>query len=91
MFILVVPLFFQVSLTETAAPNHDGHNSPTVRLDGGGDGDGCLATGTIDQRAEIRDGRWQRMLSGVPLRAKAMYEVVLAWDPTCAGCVESKI
>jgi hypothetical protein len=49
--------------------------------------DGCLARGTIDQRAGIRDGRWQRMLSSVPLQAKTSYEVVLSWDSTSSGCV----
>ena len=70
-------------LDESAAP------SPTMpgAVFAAPNPDGCIARGTVDQRAEIRDGRWQRMLSGVPLRAKTSYEVLIAWDPTCAGFV----
>ena len=47
----------------------------------------CIAQSTLDQRADIRDGRWQRMLSSVPLRAGRSYEVVISWDPLCGGYV----
>lgn len=50
-------------------------------------GGGCIARATVDQRAGIRDGRWQRAASSVPLRAHARYKVTVAWDPTCSGYV----
>jgi hypothetical protein len=48
----------------------------------------CIAAGTIDQRGgngDIRDGRWQRALSGVKLQFNHSYEFVVAWDPLRGG------
>ena len=47
----------------------------------------CLASSTLDQRAGIRDGRWQLMVPSVALRAKRSYDVVISWDPSCNGYV----
>jgi hypothetical protein len=53
-----------------------------------GSNDDCLASGALDQRAGIRDGRWQQLFaSPVPLKVKTYYEVTIAWDPTCSGFV----
>jgi hypothetical protein len=52
-----------------------------------GTGVECIAQSVVDQRAEIRDGRWQSVLSGVPLREAVGYEVTVAWDPTRSGYV----
>jgi hypothetical protein len=49
------------------------------------------ASSTIDQRGNIRDGRWQRMLSSVPLQAKTSYEVAISWDPTRSGYVAVRV
>jgi hypothetical protein len=54
---------------------------------GVGDTSACLVRSTLDQRAGIRDGRWQLMAASVTLRAKTVYEVVLSWDPRCNGYV----
>ena len=47
----------------------------------------CLAQSTVDQRAGIRDGRWQTMVAAVSLKANTSYEVVISWDPSCNGYV----
>jgi hypothetical protein len=59
-----------------------------VREQREGDDADCIASGTIDQRAGIRDGRWVELLaSAVPLRSKISYDVTISWDPTCSGYV----
>ena len=50
-------------------------------------GAGCIASTTVDQRAGIRDGRWQRVASGVVLTGNVSYTVSISWDPTCSGYV----
>lgn len=49
---------------------------------------GCIASGAIDQRAGIRDGRWQPLFQApVALQKQQYYDVVVAWDPTYSGYV----
>ena len=40
----------------------------------------CIASGTVDQRGNIRDGRWQRALTSVPLISNRSYEFAVTWD-----------
>jgi hypothetical protein len=56
-----------------------------------GSGADCIARSTLDQRAGIRDGRWQTMIDAVKLRANISYEVVISWDPTCSGYVAADV
>ena len=47
----------------------------------------CIARSTLDQRAGIRDGRWQTMVASVSLKKDTSYEVLITWDPTCNGYI----
>ena len=48
----------------------------------------CFARGTVDQRGgSLRDGRWQRALSGVALAQNVSYEFSMRWDPAHGGYV----
>merc|ERR1712032_552783 len=47
----------------------------------------CIANGRLDQLRGIRDGRWQRALSAVPLTFNTSYEFSLKWDPLRGGYV----
>lgn len=45
----------------------------------------CIASGTVDQHGNIRDGRWQRALSAVPLVSNKTYEFAVEWDHLRGG------
>jgi hypothetical protein len=83
-----------VCITESAAHESAAHESvsasaasKTAALAAPFDAE-CIVRTTVDQRGgSIRDGRWQRVASGVPLRASVEYTVTIAWDPTCSGYV----
>jgi hypothetical protein len=64
---------------------NDGHPDRAPPTSSGGAA--CLARSTLDQRAGVRDGRWQTMVAAVSLRVNTSYEVVISWDPTCNGYV----
>lgn len=51
----------------------------------------CIARSTLDQRAGIRDGRWQTMVATVKLRVNTSYDVVISWDPACSGYVAADV
>lgn len=59
----------------------------TARVQRVAAGDGCIARNTFDQRGGIRDGRWQPILTSIPLEVNVSYAVIISWDPTHNGFV----
>ena len=47
----------------------------------------CIANGRVDQRGNIRDGRWQLAAAAVPLAFNTSYTLTLTMDPRRGGFV----
>ena len=47
----------------------------------------CIMSGTVDQRGGLRDGYWQRALTGVEFRANVSYSFTVAMDQRRGGYV----
>jgi hypothetical protein len=78
------PLTNGAAVCVSAAENSNSSGGGSSSSSGGGNAP-CIATATVDQRTGIRDGRWQRAITDVPLRFNASYVFTLSADPRRGG------
>ena len=85
--------FFDLSLTSVDAHLYPLTNGARVCVRAAeaalvdGPSGSCIATGSVDQRSGIRDGRWQRALTAVALRRNVSYAFVISMDQRRGGFV----